>query len=423
MDSLYLLQGCEDEPSNPVKGPFQLRKIQCTISKWACFKKNGKLDLRYHPFFDENYNVRKDTVEPTFLQRGGVPLWWWKIDAFIGVSIGLSFVQSQGFVPAPFDSTVFNLTGMFIFGAFFFARLTFLYGRVSGAADQAFAAEDGAVSLSQHMSSLLTPDELENFDNIQIKFTRWDVESCSTYIEPVSARDLYCETAYIAAALGYAMVFSFREVGVVAERLPMHETSRRELAYRVGATNEDHLGVMLQMLEERLMAMVGAGLYKRPLRELTGQVDALNSIFAAISKIEIVMPGALLNAFLTFWLYVWLVFLVWIFPFGQVTNIIIASLVQIVAVGTLDFLEAEGLPFDNTETNPYSTVPVQDIKHSLAISALGASLSVFDKVDAFNRTAPEVVQSESMPIAFSPSTTNQITIVNSGKGNNYSRFP
>jgi len=410
-------------PTNPIRGPYQLRKVQCTLKKWACFKcDDGSLNLEYHPFFDENQNIRKDTVKPTILQRGGVPLWWWKILLFIAAATGLSFVQKEGYVPAPFDDTVFSLTAMFIFGAYFFARLNFLYGRVTSAGNQAYLAEDGVVSLSQHIGSLMTPDELERFDKVTIKFTRYDVQSCSTFVETVTARELYCEMAYVIAAMGYAMINAFRDVGVIAERLPMHDTTRRELAYRVGSTNMDHLGVMLQMSEERIMALQGAGLYQRPLRELTGQIDALNSIFAAINKIDSVMPGALLNSFLMFWLYVWLVFLVWVFPFSQGVNVLLATLVQILAVGTLDFLEAEGLPFDNTETNPYSTIPVQDLKHTIAISALGASLSLFDKVDAFNRTAPEFDASSST-FTITPSTQTQMTILNRRRNdNNYVRL-
>lgn len=374
-------------------GALKIRNLQCTLKRHACFQcQDGSPDLRYHPFlvYDEverTYSLKKDMVKPSVLQQTGVFLWGWKVLIAVALSIGLAFLQGPADlgIPRPFGGSFFSLIAGIIFGAYFFARFTFLIGRVNNAAQAFYDLEDGAVSFAQYMNSLLTEDDLQRWNDIEVKLTKWNAQGCSTVKREISASAAYCELAYITAALGYAVINDNRDsTKLDINKLPISDYAKMELAYRVGVTNPDYLGVMFQMMTERAEALENEGLYgSSKHRELTGQINGLNSTVVTIDKIATIAPAALVNQFLMAALYIYLVFIVWTFGYEPWwVNVIFAFVFQVIVLGVLSLADAEGLPFDNTETNPYSTVPVQDRKHTLASAALGASLSLFDRLSA-----------------------------------------
>lgn len=375
---------------NPSSGPYAVRNIPCALEKYACFKcHDGSLDLTYHPFLTADGNLKTDVVNRNFFQRIGVPLWWWKVLLMVGGSIGLALLQDQGFVPKPFGNQFFSLISAIIFGAYFFVRFSFLISRVNNAAQAFYDLEDGAVSFAQYTNSLLTESDLQRFNDIEVTLTRYDVRNCTTFKRQVSAAEAYCSLAYLTAALGTATINAFREGGVIIEKLPISDEDKMELAYRVGVVNPDYLGVMFQMMTERAEALEDQGLYGASKhRELTGQINGLNGTAVTIAKIESIAPGALVNQFVMIFLYIYLLFVVWVFEYEWWVNVIFAGFFQIIVIGVLDLSEAEGLPFDNVETNPYSSVNVQDRKHTLAIAALCASLSLFGRLGAENIAPP-----------------------------------
>jgi hypothetical protein len=309
----------------------------------------------------------------------------------VALSIGLAYLQGPADlgIPRPFGGAFFSLIAGIIFGAYFFARFTFLIGRVNNAAQAFYDLEDGAVSFAQYMNSLLTESDLQRWDNITVTLTAYNVQDCTTFKRKVSASEAYCELVYITGALGYATINAFRAGGLVISKLPISDYAKMELAYRVGRTNEDYLGVMFQMMTERAEALEDEGLYSSSKhRELTGQINGLNSTVVSIDKIATIAPAALVNNFLMVALYIYLVFIVWTFGYEPWwVNVIFAFVFQVIVLGVLSLADAEGLPFDNTETNPYSTVPVQDRKHTLAAAAHGASLSLFDRLAASSPVA------------------------------------
>ena len=399
-------------------GAITERQIQCSIAKHACFKcANGSLDLRYHPFLTSEGNLKTDKVKPTWYQQYGIPLWWLEVLFLFGLSVGMYFVQDVWGVDKPFDGFFFSLIASFIFTAFYFARLWFVLNRTSASANTFYDMGDGAGTFGNDLSSLMTDEDLQKFGSASMNITRYDNQSCATYREKVPARDVYCEMAYLAAAIPYATINSFRDGGVDVNLLPLSHLLKEEIAYKVGTTNADHLGVINGMLKERVMLFKGAGFYDSVHRELIAQTNGLDTSYANLAKATEIAPGAFVNRFLMLFLRLYLIFIIWAFPYEMVTRFILVFFLQVVAIGILKIAEAEGLPFDNTETNPYSTVPIQDVKHVISIATLGYALSVFDKIEALGSPVAlppppaEPVQAHASPSRRAPNGYNEYNIL------------
>jgi hypothetical protein len=202
----------------------------------------------------------------------------------------------------------------------------------------------------------------------QIARYPWSQQECKcvTVWEPISAAGLLCELLDIFVAYHYAAINMYRAGGIDPCKLPMSQALVQEIIMKRDNVNPQYNGAMHTMAEKRMLMLEREGFHTSGSKALLAQIDSLDSALGVIDKTS-VNALELVNNFLLFWLFVYGAFIVWVLsPYGQIAAIIIATVIQYLFAATLMMLEKQANPFENAETNPYSTIPVQNWKHEIA---------------------------------------------------------
>jgi hypothetical protein len=358
--------------------------------KYACHTHtNGEPDLAYYPFIDPVTGLFKvDKNTPSILEISALPLIWKWLALFIVVNIVLTVLQYQAnVIPITVDPISWNLVGVVAIGYFLFTRIGQGNDRSIDAAKGVFNFANTNGSLALHIGDHISRGEIVrlNNPNDKVEIERYDGRCKSgPTLENISLREVLCELSDLQIALADAVIAANRDGIDVNKLFAMRPALRHELTHRVSKRNPSHLPTMTSMIQLRVQLLGDAGLFGNAnIITLTGnQINGLNNSIGEIDVAKIPRLG-IHSRFLSTWVLIYLFSIVLIFSaYGQIAGIIVATAVQWLFWGALKSAEANSDPFRSVKDNPYSTIPLQNLRRETQIEVAVDYMTILERADA-----------------------------------------